>query len=462
MMLFALMLACGPKTPPATNPTDPAAVPTEPVPVAATTPAPAATTPAVEPTPAPAAVPGTAVSAPRETGPDYAGKMASTDRRQLNDAVAMLTTQDPGKAQEALTRLQALSGNYPDVAVVYYNMGLAYLYMGQADQARKAWLRATEVDPSFGRAWANLGALSARDRRPDLALASYQAGLRYAPDDLSLHVAAIGALRELKRYDDAVAEAKAALRINSKAIDVYNQLALVYLDTKQYDLARFVLEKARLDIPGAEQNAQLHAAMGEIYLRLGYPGDAQTSFEKALQIDPFQVSALQFLGNYHLDNRSYADAAPLWERVCGLLPNDAGPRQSLGIAYRGLGRYEDAKRVYEEALRLDPKNPEPLRNLAVLYGDYMKAYDAAVQAIEDYRKAGGGPAAELDAWIQALRKEQKKAEDKKRREEEKRRREEERKAQEAATPPTPAPETPAPTPTPEPAPGGDSPWGGGG
>jgi len=452
MTLLALLLACGPKTPPVTNPTDPAAVPTQPAPVAA----PAPTAAPAEPAPAAPTVPGTAVSAPRETGPDYGGKMGSVDRRQLNDAVAMLTTQDPGKAQEALTRLQGLAGNNPDAAVVYYNMGLAYLYMGQTDQARKAWLRATEVDPSFGRAWANLGALSARDKRPDLALASYQAGLRYAPDDLSLHVAAIGALRELKRHDEAVAAAKTALKLNSKAIDVYNQLALVYLDTKQYDLARFVLEKARLDIPGAEQNAQLHAAMGEVYLRLGYPGDALTSFERALQIDPFQVAALQFLGSYHLDNRSFADAAPLWERVCGLLPNEAGPRQSLGIAYRGLNRYEDAKRAYEEALRLDPKNPEPLRNLAVLYGDYMKAYDAAVQAIEDYRKAGGGPAAELDAWIQALRKEQKKAEDKKRRDEEKRRRDEERKAQEAATPPAPAPETPAPAPAPDP--GGGSPW----
>ena len=440
-LLFTLLLAgCGPKTPPITTPTG--GVPTEPTPVAVET---TATTPAaVEPArPAPKAEPA---------GPDAGGKMTPNDRRTLNDAVAMLTTQDPTKAQVALGRLQGLAGNYPDVSVVYYNMGLAYFYMGQPDQARKAWLRSTEIDPGYGKGWLNLGNLSATEGRTDMALASYQAGLRYAPEDLDLHVAAIGALRQLKRYDDAVAEAKTGLKINSKAINVYNQLALVYLDTRQYELARFVLEKAKVDIQGAEQNAPLLAAMGEIYLRLGYPGDALASFKKALDIDPFQLAALQFLANYYLDNRSYDDATPLWERVCGRLPLEAGPRINLGISYRGQRRFEDAKRAYEEAMRLDPRNPEPLRNLAVLYGDYMKAYDAAVQAIEDYRKAGGGPAAELDAWVTAVRKEQKKAEDNARREADKRKREEADKLK--PTEPAPAPEPSQPTP------GGGSPWGG--
>lgn len=445
--LLLLALGCVPKTPPES----PSAVPTVSVP---TTPTPVA----VEAPPAPSPVdpaPAVVASAPAApVGPDPGGKMSADDRRTLNDAVAMLSTQDTVKAQAALARLQTLTAGNPDAAVVYYNMGLAHLVLGQGDLARKAWMRATEVDPTAARAWLNLGALSARDRRQDLALASYQSGLRYSPQDLGLHVAAVGALRALKRYDDAIAQAKSALLVNSKSMEVYNALALVYLDTKQYDLARFVLDKAKLDIKGAEENAQLHASMGEVFLRLGYPGDALASFKKALDLDPFQVGALQFLGNYHLDNRSYTDATPIWERVCGLLPVEAGPRLNLGISYRGEGRYDDAKRAYDDAMRIDPKNPEPLRDLAVLYGDYMKAYDAAVQAIEDYRKAGGGPSAELDAWITSLRKEQKKAEDRKRREEERRKNEEEASKQ------APAPEVPPAEPVPAPAEG--QPWGGGG
>lgn len=428
--------------------------PVEPTPAPAPAPAPSA---GEEPsawgtTPAPAATPTAESAAPSRLPP--------ADQRQLADAVAMLQTQDASKAQIALERLQALQSQHPDVASIHYNVGLALAVLGRSEEARRAWVRATEVDPSYARAWLNLGVLNARNGRSDLALASYQSGLRYAPDALELHAAAIGALREQKRFDEAVAQARAALKINSKALRIYNELALVYLDTGKLDLARFVLEKALSEIEGAAGDAQLHASLGQVFYRQGYPGNALESFKKALDLDPLQVTALQFLGSYHLDNRAYADAAPIWERVCGLMPMEAGPRINLGIAYRGLGRYEEARRAYEEALRLDPKNPEPLRNLAVLYGDYMKAYDAAVQALEDYRKAGG-PGAEVDAWIQSVRKEQKRAEERKRKEEERKRKE-----AEAAAPPAPAAESapqPEPAPAPQPAPSGnDDPWGSGG
>lgn len=432
------------------------------------------------PAPVPAPVPATpapapeasawGVEAPATPGPEAApaGRLPAPDQRQLGDAVAMLLTQDPAKAQGALERLQSLQSQHPDVAVIHYNLGNAFALLGRTDEARRAWIRATEVEPGYARAWVNLGVLNARNGRPDLALASYQSGLRYAPEALELHAAAVGALREQRRHEEAIAQARAAMKINSKDIRIYNELALVYLDTNKLDLARFVLEKALSEIEGAAGDAQLHASLGQVFYRQGYPGNALESFKKALDIDPMQATALQFLGSYHLDNRAYADAAPLWERVCGLMPSEAGPRLNLGIAYRGLGRYEDAKRSYEEALRLDPKNPEPYRNLAVLYGDYMKAYDAAVQALEDYRKAGGA-AAEIDAWIQAVRKEQKRAEDRRRREEERKRREAAEAAAQVPAPepapsPQPAPEpAPQPAPQPEPAPsGGDDPWGSGG
>lgn len=466
LLALPLTVACGPKTVPPAAPVE-------------TAPAPAPASPATDAWGAPpadaaaAAAAGAATLAAQATGvapADEAAPSALTPagQRQLADAAAMISTGDAAKAQQAAERLRALIAERPDVAALHYNLGNAELVAGRTEEARRAWIRATEVDPAYAKAWVNLGVLNARNGRADLALASYQSGLRYAPDALELHVAIIAAQRELERPEEAVAQARTALKINSKAIDVYNQLALVYLDTGQLDLARFVLEKAQAEIDGAKGNAQLYASLGQVYYRQGYAGNALESFKRALEIDPLQVTALQFLASYHLDNRAYADAAPLWERVCGLLPAEAGPRINLGIAYRGLGRYEEAKRAYEEAMRLDPKNPEPLRNLGVLYGDYMKAYDAAVQAVEDYRRAGGGPAAELDAWVASIRKEQ----DKARRMEERRRKEEERKrAEEAAAQPAPAPQpapepapqpTPQPAPQPQPAPESNDPWGGGG
>ncbi|MDP2317275.1 MAG: tetratricopeptide repeat protein [Pseudomonadota bacterium] len=461
LALLALLVGCVPKAGTTT-----AAVSATPTPVeAAPAPAPvdAPVTPA-SPVGAtdPAALTGAAVEPP-----SAAESRPRAVARQVNEAAAMLTTGDQSRAQRALEVLQAQVTENPDVAAIHYNIGVAHQILGQEAEARRAWTRATEVDPTFAKAWLNLGVISMSAGRTDLALASFQAGSRYAPDSVDLRVATISGLRQLRRFDEAIAEAKAALGINSKAIPVYNELALVYLDTKQFDLARFTLQKAQNDIDGAKGNARLYAVLGEVYYRLDYSGDAVQSFQKALELDPYQLPALLYLAGYHMDNRSWTDATPLLERAAKIVPKDGGVQLNLGISYRGEGRFEDAKKAYLEALRLSPSNPEPHRNLGVLYGDYMKAYDAALQSIEDYRRAGGKPADEIDAWVASIKKEQKKVEDKRRRDDErlKREQDERKKEDEAAivpaapapdqTPVTPpAPGQPAPVPAPSPDPGG--------
>lgn len=441
LLLLALLVGCGPKTTPPEAP----AAPTQPAPAAPVQPV--APAPVAEAPAAPAPVEAAAAAPAAPVGVD------DPVVRQINDAAALLTTADPTRAQRALEVLQGQVAQRPDLAAIHYNIGVAHQMLGQEAEARRAWTRATEVDPTFAKAWVNLGVLNAASGRLDLALASFQSGTRYNAQNIELRVSAIGALRQLKRFDEAIAEAKAALFINSKAIPIYNELALVYLDTNRYELARFTLQKALADIEGAKGNARLHAVLGEVYYRLGYSGDAVQSFQKSLELDPFQLPALLYLAGFYMDNRAWQDSTPLLERAARIAPTDAGVQLNLGISYRGEGRFEDARKAYNEALRLRPKDPEPYRNLAVLYGDYMKAYDAALQSIEDYRRAGGGPASEIDAWVASIRKEQERIEKQRLREERQRKEDEARRqAEEAAALVPPAPATPEGTGTPAPAP----------
>ncbi|MBM4390144.1 MAG: tetratricopeptide repeat protein [Deltaproteobacteria bacterium] len=464
-LLFWLALACAPKE---AGPAAPVNNATAPTPAAAPPPSasmPSTASPAGAETTATTPTSSDPASDPNPQGAAWDEPTGGADK-QLSDAVAMLTTGDASRARGALDLLKPLPSQYPDRAEIPYNIGVAHNILGNDTEARRSWLRATEVDPAFARAWLNLAALSASKGQHDAALASLQAGIRQDPRNVDLRVAAIATQRQLRRYSEAVVEAKSALKVNSKAIEVYNQLALVYIDTGQTDLAKFMCYKAMEAVEGADQNALLQSNFGQIYLKDGYPGDAISSFRKALEIDPNQLSSLQFLASYYLDNRNYSDAIPLLERIVGLLPEAGGPRTNLGIAYRGDGRFEDAIKAYNEALRLDPGSAEPHRNLAVLYSDYMKAYDAAINEVEAWRRYGGN-SAEADAWITQIRKDQEKAEKKRKKDEDARRKQAEEDAALAA-PPEPAPEI-APAPEPTPAPGesspvpgdSDSPWGGG-
>ena len=412
---------------------------------------------------------------------------------QVNEAVALLTTGRPADAQVALDRLKALSAEAPDLAEIAYNQGVAYQILGDEEMARKRYLRATDIDPTLGGAWLNLGGIAERDGDLSRALQAYRAGLRDAPDDPDLVVGLIGVLRKMGRADQAIAEAKKALARNANNINVYNNLGLVYIDQGNLELAQFVYQKALNDIPGAEQNALIHANLGQVFLIKDKKANAKQELEKALELDPSLVIARMYLAQLHMDNRDWEATVAVLEVARDQEPENPAIYMNLGIGYRGLQRFDDSIVSYQKALELDPTNPDPYLNLAVLLGDHQQRYDEALDAIETYRKEGGDREELVGEWETALTKAKKKYERaqarKKRREEAKRREELARQAeeeaaraeeQEASQPPPeesgstgdgsdgggePAGEVtpePAPEPAPAPAEGGASPWSGDG
>lgn len=376
------------------------------------------------------------------------------------EAVELLGKGDVESAKQALSKLQDAKAVWSDDATLHYNIGIAQEQLGDSDSARKAYLRATDIDPTLGDAWVNLAGMYMRDGSYDRALRSYKAGIRSDGENLALRVGLIGALRGLGRLDEAYDEAKAALKINANSPEVYNNLGLIYLDRGQLELAQFTYQKALYTLDGADQNALLHCNLGIVYVRQAKRAEAKTSFEKALELDPDLVPAMVYLSDYYLQNRNYGDTVGLLEKARTLRPDDPAIRMNLGVGYRGTGRYEEAKKEFEKALDLDTEDPSPWLNLGILYGDYMKAYDAAVDAYQRYIDRGGEQASLVQGYIDETMKEQERVkklearkakleEDRVRREkqkkllEEQRAKEEAEKAAEEAEQAQPAEEAPA-------------------
>ena len=81
----------------------------------------------------------------------------------------------------------------------------------------------------------------------------------------------------------------------------------------------------------APQRADLHAALGESYLRSDRMGKAVEEFNKVIAIAP--------------SAQAYA---------------------LLGLSYQRLGRFEEAKQNFQQGLKLDPHNPGCLFNLGLI------------------------------------------------------------------------------------------------
>ena len=453
------------------------------------------------PSPAPASAPVEATPAPR-TGaespvPGEAPPVIPVVRveKRLDKAAGLLTTGSAENAREALVELKDISVSSPDLAEVPYDMGVAYLQLGDDINARKQFLRATDIDPTLAVAWLNLGAMSEREGELERALLNYEAGLRHSPEDSELVVGQISVLRKLGRYEAAITKAKAALAHNANNINAYDILGQVYLDQGNTDLAKFVFTRALNAIDGADSNARIHTNLGRVYVAQDNVLLARKEFTRALELDPRLVPAKMELARLELNGHAWEKAARLLEEARDLEPNSAPIRMNLGIAYRGLGRFEEAKSAYQKALELNPTDPTPHLNLAVLLADHMKVYDQALAEVDAYYAAGGKMTPLASTWKAAIEQDkleyEKMLDRKKKQEEAKKRREErdrlaaEARAQEEAqkkadeeaarkaaeeaarpTPPQPAPPeaptaVPAPEPTspPEPQPTEATPWG---
>lgn len=395
----------------------------------------------------------------------------SNERRdeQVNAALSLLITGRPDDARRALDMLAPVAQKEPDLAEVPYNEGVAWLIVGDLEQARKRFLRATDIDPSLAEAWLNLGAMSEEVGEHDRALQSYRSGLRHSPDHPALMAAVVGVLRQVKQYDAAVREAKAAIAADSNNVGAYNELGQVYLAMNKLELAQFVYDRAIQQVPGASEDPRIHANLARVYLAQERDVQARGELERALELDPDLVLARLYVADLAIEDRDYERVVSTLEPTLAVTGDDPAVHMNLGIGYRGTGRLEEAQKAYDKALELDPSNPDPYLNIAVIVGDHLKDYDRALGILDTYERQGG-TRTDLSAEFRAdFEKQQKRieaakrrAEARKKREErkklaaaaEKRRQEEEAKAatEESAAPPPPAAPDPAPEPNPAPEP----------
>ncbi len=329
----------------------------------------------------------------------------------LIQASALLTTGIEADTERAIVLLRGITSEYPDEAVAFYNLGIAYQLRGSENDSRRAFLRATDIEPRFGDAWLNLGAVQAHSGDFERALQYYRAGLREDQENMVLWSAVIDSERILGRLDQAEETGREALIVNSKSPIIYNGLAQIYIDrargaegdSRMLDRALFYLrrgERSGATVDGVTiQNARIQCNLGVVYSLKGLPFDARSAYIRALEIDSDLMECSALLVDDYLLNRNFAAALPLLERAVEVDPENHQLWINLGVALRGVERYTDAEAAYEEALRLDPGLLSPVLNLAILKGDFLNDFDGAIALYERYRDEGGERAEEVEEFI---------------------------------------------------------------
>ena len=101
------------------------------------------------------------------------------------------------------------------------------------------------------------------------------------------------------------------------------------------------------------KEAELHEALGELYIDNHKDDDAQSELERALELDPSRTHVLYLLGRLYVQKRDNEKAVPHLQRALRLQPDLAEASGLLGTAYVRLGQFANAIPKLEKAAPLD-------------------------------------------------------------------------------------------------------------
>jgi tetratricopeptide (TPR) repeat protein len=169
-------------------------------------------------------------------------------------------------------------------------------------------------------------------------------------------------------YDQAGAWFERALRDNPTIAEALYGLGSVYLQQQKIAEARNNFEratKAEATYPDTLPNAWNN--LGLIDTREGRTAEAIPYFQRALQLSPDHLVALNNLGNAYRQVKRWDDARKTLERAVAVDPENPEANYSLGMVFAQLNESDRAYEYLQRALKLRPGYPEALNNLGVLY-----------------------------------------------------------------------------------------------
>jgi len=106
-------------------------------------------------------------------------------------------------------------------------------------------------------------------------------------------------------------------------------------------------------------------ALGKLFLDQDRPEKAKPLFEKAVNLNPGDLSACYSLGRLKQLENDHQGAIIIYKAMLDQQPNDGIVWNNLGVAYREIGKPDDAIASFQAAVKFAPQMPEAWNNLGV-------------------------------------------------------------------------------------------------
>jgi tetratricopeptide (TPR) repeat protein len=162
---------------------------------------------------------------------------------------------------------------------------------------------------------------------------------------------------ELKEYDGAIAEFRAAVKANPKEPNVHFGLGYLLWTQRQYPEAAQEFEAELANDPNS---AQAKAYLADSDLQLNHTELALPLLEGVAKADPGLELAHLDLGILYTDGGRQADALRELHTAAKLTPDDVNVHWRLGRLLKAMGKRDEAKAEFDKASSLHKATDDAL------------------------------------------------------------------------------------------------------
>lgn len=242
--------------------------------------------------------------------------------------------------------LQAI-GREPDDPLFHLNLGDAYAYAGDYQEAVARYKMAAELDPQCAQCYHRWWSALEHQGKYEEAIEKLQKAIELRPKMYD-YLADLGqTCYELGDDEKAAAAYREAVPANPAYI--YNRWGNSFYSLERYQEAVAKYQQAIELAPG---NSLYHSNLGWTYFQMQEYDRAGAAFQRAVELDPGDAADYNMWGRVLYEQGKYREAAEKHQRAVDLSPDSALYRYNLGVDYYQLQETEKAVAELEKAAAL--------------------------------------------------------------------------------------------------------------
>ena len=268
---------------------------------------------------------------------------------RLNLGLALFKGGDLRGAIHEFTVLKAKAPDSPEVQRLNILIGMAHYGLGEYGQAVPFLKTAASVDTQNLQLRLALAHSCLWSKQYQCVLDTYHEMLALNAESAEADMLAGEAEDEMKDYDGAIKQFRAAVKADPKEPDVHFGLGYIYWTQRDYPEAA---SEFKAELENNPEHAQALAYLGDTEIQLDHPEQAPALLKEAIGIDPGIGLAHLDLGVLDADDKRMDEALHELTTAAKLEPNDVNVHWRLGRLYKIMGRGTAAKAEFDTASRL--------------------------------------------------------------------------------------------------------------